>query len=225
MGPPAAPPIDRVAAPSGPGRFVKVPVGYVYIAAAAVLLVVVVAYMYGYSSGEQGARERSDQKRIDEANALAALPEVDPLNAGKLPPSLSPPAGAGTRQPAGAGGNTGPAANVAANRTTDTDLGPAPGTDPRQRGLNYFVLAHVEPPYKKAEEMLAFCRSNGLDAHLIPDDTGKRRILIVVPGFAAGERLTPAVRALESKIRAVGLKWAAAPGNRDFMDAYPKKHQ
>jgi hypothetical protein len=215
-------------APVGPGRFLKIPVGYAYVAIAVALAAVVVVYIYGFSSGESAASKRFEQRRIEELNAQSNLPAYDPMNAGKRPPSLQNDGGG----PSGSNSGTSTPANQPAQQPTNQqsggtggqDLGPAPGGDPRQVGLNYFVLAHVAA--RNGEPMVDFCRKNGLDAHLVPDDNGELRLVVVCPGFQGGERQSASVKALETKIRSVGLKWkSAARGNRDFGDLYPKKHK
>lgn len=196
--------------PGPPARTVRVPVGTLYLLAAGALVALVLAYLYGVSVGERVQRERLAQQRAEEMDAAANLPKVDPLSAGRVPSSLS-------------GGGTG---DLTGDQRGDApgvgSLGPASGGDPRQSGLNYFILAHTAT--RNGEAMVDFCRKNGLDAHLVPDDNDRLRLVIVLPGFAAGERNSAAVRALESQIRSVGLKWkGAARGNRDFGDAYPAK--
>ncbi len=211
------------------------PVGSFYVAVAGVLLAIVLAYVYGVSVGRQDRELRRAQQHQDEMNAAAQLPAVDPLQAGKRPPNL-PESGDGLGKPAagaagaaGATGATGDGGRKVAPPSSGVeraggaeDLGPAPGGDPRQDGLNYFVVAHTAN--RNGEAMVDFCRKNGLDAHLVPDDNGELRLVIVAPGFASGERQSAVVKTLEAKIRSVGLKWKnAARGNRDFGDAYPKK--
>lgn len=217
------------AVPVGPGRFVKIPVGYAYVAIAAALAALVCVYIYGFSAGENSSAKRFEQRRIEELNAQSNLPTYDPLTAGKRPSSLqnegagNAPGGDRGRNPPGSGGEASrPAVN--GDGGAGQDLGPAPGGDPRQPGLNYFVLAHAAA--LKGAPMVEFCRKNGLDAHLVPDDNGELRLVIVCPGFSGGERQSAAVKALEAKIRSVGLKWkSSARGNGDFGDLYPKKHK
>jgi hypothetical protein len=215
----------------GPGRFLKVPVGYAYVAIGVALALVVMVYMYGFSSGEAAATKRFDERRLDEMVSQGNLPAVDPLKAGRTPTSLIGKGGAGDPLGLGTGDNGQPGSNEAQKAAgagsgdDGTDLGPPSGSDPRQPGLNYFVLAGRLSALE-GDPMVRFCRKNGLDAHLVPDDNARLRLLIVCPGFAAGERQSPAVKALESKIRAVGRKWkSTGPGNRDFGDLYPKKHR
>jgi hypothetical protein len=211
-------------------RVLRLPVGFLYAGAAIFLLAVVVSYLYGVSVGDRVARDRLAQQRVDEMNAAGRLPAADPLEAGRTPRSLREPS-EGQIPAAGnakRGGSPSPGDGLV-GRVTDPggagmDLGPAPGTDPRVPGLNYFVLAHTSKA--NGEAMVDFCRRNGLDAHLVPDYKGNLRLVIVTPGFAAGERQSAAVKQLEAKIRSVGLQWrSAARGNRDFGDAYPEKFQ
>lgn len=229
-----APSLSAGLATAIPTRALRVPVGYLYAGAAVILLAVVASYLYGVSVGDRVARDRLAQQRLDEMQAAGRLPAADPLAAGRLPGSLrggsgeSPGSGGPTTPPSG--GTAGPTANPKANPNAGSKagangaLGPPPQGDPRQAGLNYFVLAHT--PAREGEVLVDFCRANGLDAHLVPDDNGRLRLVIVLPGFAGGERQSAAVKDLESKIRAVGLRWKnTARGNRDFGDAYPKKYQ
>jgi len=87
--------------------------------------------------------------------------------------------------------------------------------------VNYFVIAR--PADQIAAEMLAFCRAEGLDAHLVPDhNAGRSRKIIVLPGLASAEaRKSPDAQKLEARIKTVGQRWKAkAKGNKDFSDAY-----
>lgn len=94
--------------------------------------------------------------------------------------------------------------------------------DPRVKGYRYYVLAH--PSGEKAPGIVDFCRANGLDAYLVPDDTALFRKIIVLPGYKdASERNSPEIKALEAAIKRVGAKLKAqARGNPDFADAYPE---
>ena len=113
----------------------------------------------------------------------------------------------------------------AASRPTTTPARPAATDnkgDPRIKGERYFVLAH--PSSDRASEMVEFCRANGLDAYLVPDDNALLRKVIVLPGYKdASQKSSPDIKALEAKIRSVGEKWKKlARGNKDFGDAYPE---
>jgi hypothetical protein len=94
--------------------------------------------------------------------------------------------------------------------------------DPRLKGFKYFVLAH--PSTERAPAMVEFCRINGLDAYLVPDDNAMLRKIVVLPGYRdSSEKSSEPIRKLEAEIRRVGEKWKnAARGNKDFSDAYPE---
>jgi hypothetical protein len=138
---------------------------------------------------------------------------------GSEPATIEPAAPAPARS-----GATG-VAGGAASRPTTTPARPAATDnkgDPRIKGERYFVLAH--PSSDRASEMVEFCRANGLDAYLVPDDNALLRKVIVLPGYKdASQKSSPDIKALEAKIRSVGEKWKKlARGNKDFGDAYPE---
>ncbi|MCE2884643.1 MAG: hypothetical protein LW806_07075 [Planctomycetaceae bacterium] len=106
----------------------------------------------------------------------------------------------------------------------EAGLGPASAGDPRQVGLQYFVLCSTLEP--NAIKVVEFCRSKGLDAYVVPDQNGRLREVTVLPGFASGERSSPAIKELEERIRKVGVLFkASGPGNSDFGDRYIKTHR
>ena len=96
---------------------------------------------------------------------------------------------------------------------------PAANGDPRAAGYWYFTIAR--PGAAGAPELLAFCRSEGLDAYLVSDDNGKSRKIIVNPPFYSQDaRRLPKGQEVEAKIKTVGNRWKAkAKGNRNFSDA------
>ena len=101
-------------------------------------------------------------------------------------------------------------------------LGPMPkGIDPRQSGLNYFVVASVLEA--NADKMVQFCRDRGLDAWVVPDHNGRLREITVLPGVPKSELDGVRAKALKARILKVGLQWkAAGRGNADFSGCYPK---
>jgi hypothetical protein len=151
-------------------------------------------------------------------------------SAGPVDPVVVAPPAAGTPSNSGspaipamkpADGATAPAKRPAAD---GRPLPPAANNnaDPRVKGYRYYVLAH--PSGEKAPGIVDFCRANGLDAYLVPDDTALFRKIIVLPGYKdASERNSPEIKALEAAIKRVGAKLKAqARGNPDFADAYPE---
>lgn len=195
----------RDSAPSAPGRgSVRLPTGVVALAIASGVAVVTAAYVVGYGIGKRAGERESLQAPVP--------PLVDPL-AG--PAAQDSSAGGVPAMPVGGGTQTAPAAPSAPGLT------PFTGDDPRLPGLNYFILATTDP--SGATEMVEFCRSNGLDAHIGGGHNGRLRQVVVLPGFPSDGRGSPEIKALESKIKQVGAQWKALRrGNSDFRDYYPK---
>lgn len=173
---------------------------------------VVVAIAIAYGIGVQRGRATA-------SGAGAAPPTA-------MPARTDPPAttgGAAPKIPSLGGKSAGGAsASEQAPKAPVTDN----NGDPRIKGMRYFVLGH--PSSERAAEMVEFCRLNGLDAHLVPDNTALLRKVIVLPGYAdAKDKASPEIKALEAKIKSVGEKWKkTAPRiNQDFSQAYPEKFQ
>ncbi len=187
-------------------RSIRIPLGFLWLLGVCVLILAVVAYAFGYGRGRSAGFAEGVSQKLEEQAAQASVRTVrDPL-----------------RQPAPVSVAAEPAPEpVSAERPA----APAPvptGGDPRQAGYWYFTLAR--PSAAAANDMLAFCRAEGLDAHLVSEDNGKSRKIIVLPPLANAEaRKTPAGQALEAKIKKAGDRWKAkAKGNRNFSDAYPE---
>jgi hypothetical protein len=190
-------------------RSLRIPLGFLWLMGVGVLVLAAIAYAFGYGRGRSaGFAEGVSQKLEEQTAQLTARSVRDPLRSAA--PAVATPAAEISPAPEV---QTAPSAPPA---------GPAAGGDPRQAGLWYFTLAR--PSAASAAEMLAFCRAEGLDAHLVSDDNGKSRKIIVLPPLASAEaRKTPAGQALEAKIRKAGDRWKAkAKGNRNFSDAYPE---
>jgi len=121
-----------------------------------------------------------------------------------------------------------PAPSASENRApapvadSDQPLGPMPkGIDPRQSGLNYFVVASVLEA--NADKIVQFCRDRGLDAWVVPDHNGRLREITILPGVPKSELEGARAKALKARILKVGLQWkAAGRGNADFSGCYAK---
>ena len=203
-------------APGLPAKF-EVSLGRAAIIGAFVVVAIAIAYGVGVQRGGSLARGGA-------SNASADTPETSKTGAGASGPSTSNAAGANA-----AGGS--PAIPALGGKSDATAARKPGGTerpatdnngDPRVKGDRYFVLAH--PSSERASEMVDFCRLNGLDAYLVPDDNALLRKIIVLPGYRdASEKSSPEIKNLEAKIRSVGDKWKrASRGNKDFGDAYPE---
>jgi hypothetical protein len=194
--PTAAAPTRRTGkGPSIPDAF-EVSLGRALVIGAGVIVAIAIAYGIGVQRG----------RSLSGGSAPATEPVVAP--------GASTQDAASPRIPSLGGGTAKPAPK--APGTTDNT------TDPRVKGLRYFVIAH--PASQRAAEMVEFCRENGLEAFLVPDDNAMLRKIIVLPGYRdASEKSSPEIKALEAKIRSVGDKWKrSSKGNKDFSDAFPE---
>lgn len=192
------------AMPIGPGRAIRVPAGYLVLAGVAIVAALVGAFAWGFSRGESAARADTAKTL---AAAVAARSVRDPLD------------------PFGDSAIDGPAVDRSASAErpeAGAARGPAAtGGDPRLPGLNYFVIAHATA--ETAPDLAAFCRGQGLEAHVVADHNGVLRKVIVTPGYADGARRSESVQVLERRIRDVGLAWKShRRGNADFSGAYPE---
>jgi hypothetical protein len=180
-------------------RSVRVPMGFVWLIGVGVLLLATVAYAFGFSRGKAaGFAEGVNQQLGQEQARVTTRAVQDPLASATASPEVAAPVAA----PAAA-------------------LEPASATgDPRRKGAWYFRIV-TGPTQAGGEALVAFCRSEGLDARMVSDDNGKSRKIIVLPGLAGPEaRKSADGQALEAKIKSVGQRWKAkAKGNRSFDDA------
>ena len=152
--------------------------------------------MVGYSQGRAAGFEQAGEAGNQSTAITERLPGGGPP---RLPESSKPPSGdPGSILPASA----------------DAEV--------RVPGLNYFVLAQVEP--ERAPAMVDFLRTQGLDAHAARWDTGRFLQVFVLPGFEGGSLKSPQAEALKRSILSAGRGWkATAPGNEDFRSHYARK--
>ncbi len=191
-------PLNLSTSASSSATKLEIPVLWMVVAVVAIVVAIVIAY-------NVGLRGNGDPAAIGPSGDVAPKPVV--------------PATGGNQAASGAQGNQGSGGRP----TTVPPLAATDNTgDPRQKGFKYFVLAH--PSTERAPAMVEFCRTNGLDAYLVPDDNAMLRKIVVLPGYRdSSEKSSEPIRKLEAEIRRVGEKWKnAARGNKDFSDAYPE---
>jgi hypothetical protein len=197
---------DRTTPWISPGQSVRLPVGYLLLAGAVVLFLLFATYMFSYKQGFKAAQAEVDQALLQAANAQMEATLIEPLKevpagssvAAAPPKSSTSPKPAAARHPSAWGALRG---------------------DPRQKGLNYFVLA--EGTAAGIMKLAEFCRANGLETYVVPSKNERLRA-IALPGFGSAERSSQAVKALESQIHRIGEQWKKQDrSNSDLHDAYP----
>ena len=183
-----------------------------------VLVLVIGAYLVGVSRGERLGREGIAQERAEE---MRLLEEGRPSGSGVGQQNNTVSADSGISPPIASENALARVTNDATTGATTGALAPtAIGVDPREAGKNYFVLGSVLA--ENASRLVAFCRERGLDAWVVPDHKGRLREIIVLPGYASGERESVVISELEARIRKVGVLFKASGGGTDFGDKYPK---
>jgi hypothetical protein len=109
-----------------PGRALRLPVGYILLAAAVVTVLLVGVFVLGYQRGESEVQEDADQQVIDATRSAEARQAKDPLSSTGQPVLGSAGSGLGGSEGAEGGSSAGGGAPIL--------------HDPRQPGLYYFRL-------------------------------------------------------------------------------------
>jgi hypothetical protein len=181
-----------------------VPSGYLLVAAAVATLLVAGAYMLGYDRG-----------RLVERAILLEDPEAF------LAPVSDTPAGMQVRDPLDQPRSSPPRANAPIG--TSSTHGGGWGqieSDPRECGLEYFVLA--ETNRQGAVRLAEYCRERGLETYVVPGKNASLRRVIVMPGFDRSQRSGREAKALEERIHRIGDTWQREErGATNLRDAYP----
>jgi len=196
-----------------PGRLIRVPVGFVLLTVAGIILVTVGSYMFGHRNGQSVERQRFVNDAFSDFDETHAMMEDPVLNDGEQPGGsilfnpedslLSGGSPTSDRRPSGTSRRTGPGA-----------WGPI-DDDPRTKGLNYFVLMQTHED--GARRLVEFCRKRGLETYAVGGHNTRLRKVVALPGFDGADRSSPAVKALESRIREIGLAWQAQEGGHDDL--------
>lgn len=193
-----------------PGRTLQLPVGYVLVAVAGAILLMMLSYMLGHSRGKDAGRLVYEEDFSQGKLVAGGERPEDPLERGSR--SGSTPDVSGSE-------NASASSNQRDRSGSDgPNWGPVE-SDPRQEGLNYFVLA--ETRRAGALRLAKYCRARGLESYVISGNNPRNRRVIALPGFASGERNSPAVRAVEQLIHSIGDTWQhQEPGASNLRDAY-----
>ncbi len=191
--------------PSGAGRAIRLPVGYVWLGAAGGVLVAAVAFSTGYLRGHSDATTTLEREWLQTHQRTLAVP----------PPEIVP----------GVLGATGPsvAAQVKAGHGAEQPGAEAPiQSDPRVKGVNYFVLIHTR--LENATKLARFCRDLGVDAYVVPaKNVSLLHMVIVLPGYASGDSSSEPVRLLKQRIAEVIRKWKLQINPRDELAYYAER--
>src|SRR5436190_15552938 len=164
----------------GPGRILRMPVGYALLAAAAALTLVIATYVIAFQRGRTvGKADIKSQMISDLTGSGEQRVPNDPLYE-----LNSTPAGgkSSTALPPGSNRKTSPTASNYQGRPTAAwgQVVADVKCDPRKQGLNYFVV--IETQEAGARKVADFCRSNGLESYVVPGNNDRLRRAIILPG-------------------------------------------
>jgi hypothetical protein len=193
-----------------PGRTVRLPIGYLLLAAAIVLTAVVASFTVGYGRGHGQATAELEQEWLGTNQQTLAVPPPGGLPG--PPPETTPPV-------------------VRPEPTRPPQAATAPGTpawgpilsDPREPGKNYFVLIHTQR--ESAIRLAQFSRDHGVEAYAIRANNLTLYKVVALPGYERGERAADFVQALERRIVEVARKWKLQVNPRDDLAHYPEKFE
>ena len=195
-----------------PGRTIRLPVGYLFLASAGLILLAVFAYMFGYQHGERA----TELQFGDLADRTGATPSAQ---IAQDPMATDSRAGAGSPRPA-TYGPAGRRSSTGSMVTNGGRWGLVP-SDPREVGLNYFILIHTQR--ENAIKLANFCRNESLEAYVVKAKNMDQYQVIVLPGYRKGARETEHIRDLERRIKAVTRKWNLR-NPRDDLSYYPDRY-
>jgi hypothetical protein len=197
------------------GRSVRLPVGYVIVGLTLAFVVVLLAYIFGHQRGQSTERGRLEE-RLATSMTPGDLETLDPM----VNPASSDGRGVLSSVPPATGPVNSRAKPVIRPPVTPSSWGTLePKTDPRSKGMTYFVLA--ETNQSGAVKLAEYCRANGLETYVVLAKNSRRQV-IAFPGFQRSSRMNPEVKALEAQIHSIGAKWKKNErGDSDLSDAYP----
>ena len=240
---------DPAASLLGPGRVVRVPVGYFFFGIA----IVVAIGVGGYSLGS--FHERQKHEAAAEARVADDLSRVDdpiasdrPINAELLAPTVerAPRGSRSGDEPdrAGAGSEREPTSTgPAATRTGGPGAAQAAGgpgaeagsagpivvggsvADPRDFGVNYCIVA--SRGRERALDIARFLVENGVPAAVLPENNQGLSAVVALRGFPSGSFQTPERRSFDRRLRELGETYArrADSDRRDFSDLWWKQRR
>jgi hypothetical protein len=208
--------------PEANSRTLRVPVGYIFVAAGVLVVLFATAYGIGFNRGEHSGRLIRVQDQQDMLERQARMNAVN---------EVSEPGGSLTPEAVLSSTSKDDSATVDTTWSGSSELGELPiisptsvSIDQRDVGLNYYVIDH--PSQGKVDQLLAFCLENDLEARQTTTLGGGAKVY-VLPGFSAGDSRNSEIVRLLDRIREVGILWKrlAPRQNSDFSTRYAEKYK
>ena len=213
--------------PEANRRSLRVPVGYLFVAAGVLVVLLATAYGIGFNRGEHAGRAlrvQDQQDVLQRQTRMSSVSEVSEPGGGLAEPSFAPPKVEDdpTREVSPVGVTSSEPLESAVRAPVES--APVDLKDTRVVGLNYYVIDH--PSQNKVDELIDFCLQNGLEARQTTTLGGGAKVY-VLPGFPPGGSRNPEIIRLLDRIREVGILWKrlAPRQNSDFSTRYAEKYK
>ncbi len=176
----------------------RLPKGMALSIMAGLLLLIMVAYWVGQSRGRAAAdaRYQEQMQAVRDYRGTPAPVVVDPTAQAS-----------GTDSGTGSGGKAGVNSGVNSGRGAVTKT-----TDPRQKGLNYPILAYCTLP--EANRLGVFLAQRGVDTFIIPGKNEELYHLVGLHGLRGDGGFRAAREEYETKLKRLGREWKAQNGGR-----------
>jgi len=199
------------------GRSIRVPAGYLFVVAAVVVAAGLFGYVIGYGRAQRVAEAEAAER------ARQTVPENDPLTDAPLNIELTSPSPEGPEvRPASERENAGRRRGAGSGAEDQSEPDDA-GGDPREDGLNYFVLVRDLPT--EGERLVSWLAERGVPAMTEPVSNGLVKVVVLqgVPGDQASSAQT---LAFKQHLRELGARWKRDHrGSSDFSDLYLERHE
>lgn len=194
-----------------PGQAIRVPVGYIFIAAAAVVILAVAVFYIGYSSGDKAAVER-----LKRQEKIYGPPITDPVVDNLQPPVLGK---ENKEQPPET--NKTAAAPQPSEKQDQPEKPATELTTERVPGLNYYIVASAYP-MKEAQRLVEFLRANKVPAAVFGDRYPQ---VWVLKGFTREQFRNGEAAKYKKYLLHLGRIWKSEQNGSDSLDTmYPKKY-
>ncbi|MBL0928119.1 MAG: hypothetical protein IBJ11_10795 [Phycisphaerales bacterium] len=210
-----------------PGQVLRVPVGYLFVAAGLLIAVAIFAYLLGYQKRD------GEYKREQEALAARTTPDVtEPLRQpgpnGQTAPTGAT-AGPGRPEPAR------PADRPNAGRPSEPPSGrrivPVDGVifleagmdDPRESGKHYYILATAGK--EETDRIARFLGGKGVDVIRLPPNNAGLSQVVGLRAFESGKPDDPDAVEYRRQVQRLGREWRQTQrGATEFADMYLAKY-
>ena len=217
--------------PEANPRTLRVPIGYLFVAAGVLVVLLATAYGIGFNRGEHAGRElraQDQQDMLQRQTRMSSVSEVSEPGGGLAESSYAPSYAPSVVEddppqeasPVASAPSQTPQSPVSVSSVSD----PVDLKDTREVGLNYYVIDH--PSQSKVDQLITFCLENGLEARRTTTLGGGAKVY-VLPGFPPGGGRNPEIIRLLDRIREVGILWKrlAPRQNSDFSTRYAEKYK